>query len=428
MRSKAHLGILRAAGHRLSLLLVLLVAGCDGDPLAQIAPELPPPPSRAVPHEDRALFLEAARTAWAYADHHYRPATGLIDPVHNYSVLTVWDIASSLAALYCANRLGMLSDTEYDKRIRRALRTLREMELFQGRVFNRHYSTVDGRSVNTDGEGPRSEDGTGWSATDLGRLLVWLKIIAENQPRYAGEVQQVVRRIDFGLIVEDGYLWGAERPLGGETRRYPEGRVGYEQYAAYGFVLWGHRAERALRLHENTLPITVLGVPLVADRRGFDLLTSEPFVLTGLELGWNRDMRELAARVLQVQEERHRRTGQVTIVSEDGVPEPPHYFYYYVINFHGVPFTVLPADSYEAVDSPRWVSAKAAFGWHALLPGSYTRLAVATVAEAGGPLGWSAGVYEGTGNSTGGENLNTAAVVLEAALFSMTGRPLIHRR
>jgi hypothetical protein len=65
-----------------------------------------------------------------------------------------------------------------------------------------------------------------------------------------------------------------------------------------------------------------MGVPLVADRRGHDHLTSEPFVLHGLELGWTPPLRELSMRMLEVQRERFKRTKQVTMVSEDAIPPP----------------------------------------------------------------------------------------------------------
>jgi hypothetical protein len=76
------------------------------------------------------------------------------------------------------------------------------------------------------------------------------------------------------------------------------------------------------------------------------------------------------------------------------------------------------------VDRPRWISTKAAFGWHALIPSAYTRRAVQAVAPAGGANGWASGVYE-RGGSTNVPNINTAAVVLEAALFERLGRPLL---
>jgi hypothetical protein len=228
-------------------------------------------------------------------------------------------------------------------------------------------------------------------------------------------------------MVRDGYLSGAEVTPAGQLLRYQEGRLGYEQYAAYGFALWGQRAERALSLRENSLPIQVFGVPLLADRRGDDFLTSEPFILMGMELGWNREMKRLATGSLEAQEERYRRTGEVTFVSEDAIPIAPHYFYYYAISYRGNPFSVGVQGSEAVLDGPRWISAKAAFAWHALLPSPYTRLGAEAVAPALSPLrGWSSGVFEAGRAPTGSENINTAAVILEAALYSVNRLPLVH--
>jgi len=397
--------------------LALLLAACSDSPTGPDEPA----------HPDHPLFLEAARTAWSYADRQYQPATGLVNSVEGYPYATVWDIASGLSALYCAERLGLLETAEYDRRMRLALGTLQSARLFDGVTFNKNYSTATAAPAGrSDRDTAGAGRGYGWSAVDLGRLLVWLRIIAENQPRHAADARRVAERTDFAQVVRGGYLWGAELDAGGAPRRYSEGRLGYEQYAAAGFGLWGQEVGPALALHQNTFPIEVLGVPLLADRRGGDPLTSEPFVLLGLEVGWSAEMADFAGRLLRVQEERHRRTGQVTIVSEDALPIPPHYFYYYAVNFHGRQFAAVVPEAGAVLDWPRWVSAKAAFGWHALRPGDYTRLAVGAVAAAADPVkGWGSGVYEGTGAPTGGHNLNTAAVILEAAVHSLTGRPLL---
>jgi hypothetical protein len=406
--------------------LLVFSAGCVGN-ARPVAP-LPVAGSGATNgHADHALFLAAAHTAWRYADTQYQPATGLINSVHGYRYATVWDIASGLSAMYCANRLGLLPDAEYDQRMSRALATLQAMPLFDGAVFSKNYRTptaaIAGRD---DRDTTSSERGTGWSATDVGRLLIWLRIIAQNQPRYAAAIDRIVGRMDLGQVVEDGYLWGTDVDSAGNVRRYPEGRLGYEQYAAQGYALWGYPAPRALSLTENTFAIEVLGVPLLADRRGDEHLTSEPFILAGLELGWNAEMRSLSERVLRVQQERFERTGRVTMVSEDAVPVAPWYFYYYSINHHGQQFVVTVQGSDVALNEPRWISAKAAFAWHALLPDSYTRRAVNAVARARHPeRGWCSGVYERRRRSTGSENVNTAAVILQAALYSRSGLPLI---
>jgi hypothetical protein len=300
------------------------------------------------------------------------------------------------------------------------------VRLFDGVAPNKNYSTATGAIAGRDDRDPATQRGYGWSSTDIGRLLVWLKIIAVQRPEHAATVQRIVARMDLSQIVSGGYLQGTELSPTGQLLRYQEGRIGYEQYAAYGFALWGHRAEAALRLRENAIPVQALGIPLLGDRRGDDFLTSEPFILAGLEVGWNGEMRELATAVLAAQEERHRRTGQPTFVSEDAIPRAPYYFYYYAVSYRGQPFVVGVQGTNVILDDPRWISAKAAFAWHALLPSPYTRLGADAVAPARhATRGWGSGVYEASGAPTGSENINTAAVILQAALFAQSGRPLI---
>ena len=65
--------------------------------------------------------------------------------------------------------------------------------------------------------------------------------------------------------------------------------------------------------------------------------------------------------------------------------------------------------------------------WHALMPSDYTKEAIDHVAPAFDPQrGWASGVFEGTRASTKTFDVNTAAVLMEIALFQLRGRkPLI---
>jgi hypothetical protein len=289
-------------------------------------------------------------------------------------------------------------------------------------AFNKVYSTRSlamARGVHT------SRVGGGWSATDIGRLLVWLKIVGAHRPEFTDAAAAIVKRLQPEKLVREGYLYGATRHSGGKTEEYQEGRIGYEQYAAAGFALWGLRAENALDLGRHGVPIEVMGRQLLADLRGDDRMTSEPFVLLGMEVGWSPAVRTLATELLAAQEERWRRSGKVTMLSEDAIARPPYYFYYYCAYSQGKEFATDVQDPRAMVDGPRWVSAKAAFGWHALLPGDYTRRALTAVARARGADGWGSGVYEGDGRSTGTANVNTQAVILTAAVVRQRGRPLL---
>ena len=397
----------------------------EGSAQQAAAPAPPRSSGRAGALNDRDVFMNAARTAWTYVDGQYNAQTGLVNSVTNYRYATVWDIGSGLLALYSANQLGLLPDADYDARIRRALQTLAQAQLFENAAFNKNYHTGDGRIAGRNGQEEATKNGYGWSAIDLGRLLLALKIIAVNQPQYAAQAQAVVQRIDFGRTVRGGYLQGEDLgPRSGRARSYQEGRLGYEQYAALGYAAWGHAPEAAMRLG-NTRPITVMGIPLLADTRGGDLLTSEPFVMYGLEVGWSPEVRDLAWRVLAAQEARYRQTGAVTIVNEDALNGPP-YFLYYSVYADGRQFPVAPPEGAPPGPTPRTVSTKGAYGWHALLPSAYTWLAVQKVEGARTPRGWGAGVFEESGRISGGENVNTAAVILEATLYTRRGgRPLI---
>jgi len=229
-------------------------------------------------------------------------------------------------------------------------------------------------------------------------------------------------------MISNGYLQGTDiDPQTGQLRVYPEGRIGYEQYAAAGLALWGFRADKALDASLNALPVNVLGVSIVADKRGDERITSEPYIMMGMETGWySPELREQAWRVLAAQEARYKSTGTLTMVSEDALPDPPYYFYYYNVYRQGRAFTVdAPAGS-GYTDRPRWLSSKAAYAWHALLPSPYTLAVVQAVQGAMMPgRGWGAGVYEGTLRPTGDASLNTAALILEAAFYNLRGHPFL---
>src|SRR3982751_2700823 len=153
----------------------------------------PSPPAAAAPQtgattgtnlvDERELYLNAARTAWSFVNRNYQPSTGLARAHDTYQYVTLWDVASALAATYCAHELGLLNDAIYNQRIQRALGTISTMDLFDGAAFNKSYDSKTGKMI--DRSQRISARGYGWSVTDIGRLLTWLRIIAINQPQYA---------------------------------------------------------------------------------------------------------------------------------------------------------------------------------------------------------------------------------------------------
>jgi len=413
----------------------LSLSGCakKDAPSASAAPasstatiSLPPaPPAALVLSDEKKLYLDAARTAWSFVQKNYQPATGLTRAHETYANITLWDIGGVIAAHYAAHRLGLINDALYDKRIQRVLKTLATVPLVDNTAFNSTYSSVDGTMVTRAGK--PTATGDGWSVTDIGRLLIWLKVLAAENPKYAGQSEAIVKRLDMAKLVQGGYPLGMSLDeTTGEKKYFPETEIGYQQYASSGFAMWGAAVAPALDMRANSVAVSVLGVPLLADTRKNDRVMSEGFLMSGLETGWFAPaMRDQAVHILAAQEARYKSTQIVTMVTEDAMPDKPYYFYYYSIYHRGRPFVVEgPAENAE-VESPRWVSSKAAFAWNALLPSDYTRLAVKTVQPAATPgRGWGSGVYEGTNKPVGVRSLNTAALILESALFAIQGKPI----
>lgn len=409
-------------------------AAAPGDvaPPSAVVATSPPPaavplaPPNATPAAQREALTLAANTAWSYVRRNYSSASGLVKTHETYDYGTMWDIASALASYYCARKLGLIAPADYQARMQKALGTLADMPLYDGAAFNKLYDAGTGAMV--DRQTHRTTQGYGWSAVDLGRLLTWLKIIAVSDPQFEPQARQIVSRLAMNQIVRDGYLYGRDiDPTTGQKQDYVEGRIGYEQYAAAGFAAWGFRADRALDFTANQRLVNVDGVQVPADRRGDDLLTSDPFVMMGMEMGWtSAAWRDNARRVFDAQYERYKQTGVVTVVGEDAMPDPPAYFYYYVLYRNGRPFSVVSPTGVPAPDHVRWVSAKAAYGWYALLPSEYSWLAVQTVKPASSTSrGWTAGVYEDSKEAARSFNLNTSAVILEAALYAKQHCPFV---
>jgi hypothetical protein len=375
--------------------------------------------------EERQLYLDAARTSWNFVNRITEPSTGLARAHANYSYVTLWDVAGVIAANYVAHELAFINDATYDAHISRILSTLSTVDLYSNVAFNRIYDAKTGRMV--DNASKISTIGAGYSSVDIGRLLVWLRIVSWKQPKYAPLATQIVRRLDMSKLLDDGFLRGVDvDPRSRGRKEFQETEIGYQQYALSGFSMWGARINNTgLDVKKNVSVVNILGVRLLTDNRGNDRVMSEPYIMIGLETGYRTpELRYQASQVLAAQNARYQRMGIVTALTEDALPDPPYYFYYYSLWHRGRPFMVEGPGDDKVVERPRWVSSKAAFGWNAVLPNTYTQLLLTTVRPAGTAAGWGSGVYEGTQRPTGVPSLNTAALIMESALYKIRGKPI----
>lgn len=197
---------MRSLWLRRSGLAALLAALVLMAPATQAAVSLPASDYKVRHGELNEREMAVARNAWAYFVANTQPTTGLVNAVNKYPSTTMWDSASYLAALTAARELGIIDKAEFDRRLLQFMATLNKLVLFQNQVPNKVYNTITGQKVNylnKPGE-------IGFSAIDIGRMLLWLKIIKERYPEHGNSIDNVVLGWDFTHVVDDcGMLYGA---------------------------------------------------------------------------------------------------------------------------------------------------------------------------------------------------------------------------
>ncbi|MES2844212.1 MAG: DUF3131 domain-containing protein [Pseudomonadota bacterium] len=428
-------GLLRARGHivflfALGVAFATVYALEKWETVPSIATQWHPDPNLTVPQPDRRQLSTdertAAEVAWTYFAQNLRSETGLVDSVAGFPASTLWDTGSFLSAAIAAERLGIIPRSEFDGIMEKALSSLASLPLYAGTLPNKSFDT---RSLAmTDYTNAPTETGIGWSALDLGRILIPLHVLALDYPSHASGVARVLDRWNIAAAVRDGVIMGA-MPTASGYDAVQEGRVGYEQYSARGFAIMGYDVEEAMRVERFAQIIEVDGISIPVDGRdpeifgGHSYTLSEPYVLSGLEFGTSLRMQEMAWRVYQAQENRFQQTGQLTAVTEDHLDQAP-YFVYSSVFANGLPWNVV-TDTGEDARNFRTLSTKAAFGWNALFRTAYTQSLIDAVKPLQSDGGWQAGIYELTSLPNTVLSANTNAGVLLAMHFIEFG-PLLH--
>lgn len=389
--------------------------------------DLPPvPASQALGSREREL----ARVAWKYFENNTNARTGLVNSVQDYPAATMWDTGSYLLALISALRLDIIPLKEFDKRMRQALRSLADMPLYDNALPNKSYDVRTLAMV--DYAGKAAPQGIGWSAIDIARLMVPLNIVAWHYPKHTEQALRVIGRWNTGRLAQNGQLFGVAVAANGGAQSLQEGRLGYEQYAAKTLSLIALDVHAAQNYQAQLAFVNAHDIGVPYDRRdpkefgAGNFVVSEPYMLDGLEFGWDSISREFAWRVYRAQEQRFRKTGKLTAVTEDHLDRAPYFVYNAVYSGGKLWNTV--TEKGVSVPEMRTMSVKAAFAWHALYRSDYT----ARLLEAAVPLheknkGFYAGLYEESGAPNKAITANTNAVVLESLAFIAGGKLLNFR-
>jgi hypothetical protein len=370
--------------------------------------------------------LATARTAWSYfeaANGAFESADGVREAVAGGGFTTPTAIGDQIAATVGAYRMGVIDRAAYESRIARILRFLDNANLSGAGLPGRFYDIRTARL--TDPAAPGVDPG--WSSIQIGRLLVWLDILAHAEPRLATLIGQIVSRWNLCQAFDaDGRPLGSIR-VGGKLVGTVETGTGYGDYALQGFRAWGVAApQRAAPEPDASIEIEHLTIPLPDGVPAEPLMTA-PFALIGMELGWEgRDgepmdsARRFSDLTLEAQRRRFARTRTLTARS-DFLRSADPYAVIDTVMSGGHPWSTTDGADHVHVDLAL-VSTRAAFGYWALRPlDGYGRRLVKAVTASPRPGGLVEGVYERGLVEEATQTADTNAFVLEALLYRQSG-------
>ncbi|MFY8000089.1 MAG: DUF3131 domain-containing protein, partial [Candidatus Kapaibacteriota bacterium] len=419
--------------------ILLLLACCFIMPLdAQIKSNYGRHPGRngALTEEE----MKMARTAWKYFERNYQDTTGLVNAVDMFPSTTMWDIAAYMAALVAVREMGIIDVGTFNYRIEKMFKTFMRISFFRDELPNKCYNTITGAKVNY-GNQPME---IGFSAIDLARFLVWSMIIKERYPEHSDRIDDFILRWKFQNVIDStGVLFGAtvDEKNNKKTMYLQEGRLGYEEYAAKAFQLWGFQTDLAAKPEPYDTRI-IYGVEIPYDTRdprvlgAHNYVVSESYVLDGIEMNWDKgtdresdDIRstdniiaDFAQRIYKVQEERYKRTGIMTARTEHQLDGDP-YFVYDAIFTDGYPWNTITEDG-RYVPQFSAVALKGALGLWALWETKYTDALFQYIKNAFDPQkGFFEGILERKGNEPiRAFTMNNNGIMLETLLYKMQGK------
>lgn len=363
--------------------------------------------------------LLLAKKAKYYIERNWNSDTGLIDSVQGYHHATLWDIASGIAAILALEKLRLISQQDANSRLGKTFSTMEKMQLYKDLLPNREYNTDTGLPSGTFSQS--MSNGNGWSALDIGRMLIWLQITKHYKPELEPQIKQITQRWQLNRTIHNKTLYGELRTKKGTSYRQ-EGRLGYLQYAAQGYQLSGFDVSTAFT-QQNTEIIFQDNVPLYIDKRNLPFFTSDSYLLQAIEMGntdvwWN----QLQA-LYQLQMGHYDKTNQLWIFAEDAMSRAP-WFSYNNINIYGKAWASTTSSG-KPIINPQTFSNKAAFAFSVIFDDNFSqKLAKTVVNNSLLKQSIPTGSYQ-DGSINSAYNINTNSLILVSLWFKQrNNRPI----
>ncbi|WOZ75359.1 DUF3131 domain-containing protein [Kosakonia sacchari] len=372
-----------------------------------------------LPTTRELTFNEAiwARVAWQYYVNNTQP-NGLANARDAEPWFSLWSTGSYLFATMAAQRLDIITTAEFDERITAALFSLGQLPLNPQGIPASYYH-ADTLKILGKAEG---------SAIGMGRLLTALQTLLWHYPQHAAEIRDLFNQWQTGALVESGETTRASLPVHHWTLATDEPRnsFGYRMYASHTLRLINNEAGLAVtNPPEGQAMIDIDGI-MVPDE-GLRTpwgrqpsLVSLPYLLTGLETGFDAQSAEIAWRIMQIQQRRHSLRVRKPPISTDYAEPAPDYV-------NDLP-TRQPDNQTSINDAPpeqrAITSTRSAFAWYALFRNAWSealREQVLTLQVPG--KGWQQG-FNLNNRVNNVINADTNAVVLESLSFIAHGQML----
>jgi hypothetical protein len=277
---------------------------------------------------------------------------------------------------------------------------------------------------------------SGWSAKDMARLMLALRLTAERAPQYREYLDKIILRWNFCPVMDnEGELRSASLQ-DGQTVVRDELRLGESEYAATAFHLWGFPVGKALIPPSRNVIIYQRSLAVDArDPRTTwqpSLLSTLPAMLPGLEFGWQppgvpsdvqKTLRERAEGVWLSQKTRWERDKVLTARADFYLAQAPWHVEDTVWG-NGYAWNTLGDDG-RYYPRLAQVTTKAVFVLWTLWETEYTDALMAVTTHLNNPeQGWFEGRVEATGDINPTLTLSTNAMVLEALLYKHNAGPL----
>lgn len=367
-----------------------------------------------------------ARAAWAYFRASRSGKTGMVEAISGAGFTTPSAIGDQIAATIVAERLRIIDQREFDDTISATLAFLVSMPLSNGEMPARFYSTREGGFIDP----PTAGSDPGWSAVDSGRLLVWLRVLAQQYPVYEPFVAKAVARWHTCRAIDDTGRLRRALPSAQGFVNAPDTGTGYADYAAQGFRAWGETVTPPVTQPAGAT-VSVEGIDFAL--AGTEPLQSVPLGLLAVEFGWKTPQgatlareRALEQQLWEAQTARWKRTGIATARGDFRRITAPYALMDAVLGA-GYPWSTTD-QSNKAYPELALVSTRAATLLGALHDGDHAKRLTKTVDTLYDPgAGWYEGRYEATGSYEWTRTSATNAAVLETLLYRHVG-PLFGKR